>query len=87
MTKYDEFVDYVLDFYGQRGIYEMSPPATLEEVESALRLRKKNANRSLPFDGDSTDREIIRDIILASRGEMLTKLEHAMVLKYKGVKP
>ena len=78
-SKTKEFVDYVLCFYGRRGIYEMVPPATPEEVGSALQKRKSHCE-ALSFCGDSTDRELVRDIILAKRGS--TKLEHRIVLDW-----
>lgn len=58
------FVDYVMSFYGKGGIYDMG--ATEEEVKIALNIRMK-LRQDIEFDGDSFDREIVRDIILAMK--------------------
>ena len=59
-----EFVNYVLDFYGRGGIYDIGMRNV--EVFEALHLRW-NYEPSLPFDGDSVDREIVRDLVLEMR--------------------
>ena len=57
-----EFIDYVFDFYGQDGIYDMQ--ATKEQIATATNIRLKSLKYvKLPFDGDSIDREIIREIL------------------------
>ena len=58
-----EFIDYVFDFYGQDGIYDMQ--ATKEQIATATNIRLKSLKYvKLPFDGDSIDREIIREILI-----------------------
>lgn len=59
-----EFVDYVLSFYGKGGLYDIG--ATEEDVKIALNIRLKT-RQDIEFDGDSFDREIVRDIILAMK--------------------
>lgn len=65
-----EFVDYVMSFYGKGEIYDIG--ATREEVWSATCIRiKRNADMPLngiSFEGDSLDRESVRDLILEMRG-------------------
>ena len=65
-----EFVDYVMSFYGKDGIYDIG--ATRDEVWNATCIRIKiNADMPLngiSFEGDSIDRESVRDIILELRG-------------------
>ena len=65
-----EFVDYVMDFYGECGIYDMKE--TREYVWQATCIRiKRNADmptNGISFEGDSLDREAVRDIILELRG-------------------
>jgi len=61
-----EFVEYVLAFYGAGGIYDFGAEAA--DVEKALDIRLER-RADLPFDGDSLDREIVRDIMLEARGE------------------
>lgn len=55
-----EFIEYVMSFYGDGGIYDMD--ATTEEVEAALTILLKDTENE--FRGDSFDRELIRIIIL-----------------------
>jgi hypothetical protein len=59
-----DFIEYVMSFYGPGEIYDMG--ATREEVKEAVLVRLENTE--LPFDGDSVDRELVRDIILEKRG-------------------
>ena len=59
-----EFIEYVLSFYGKDGIYDIG--ATENDVKVALNIRIKTRS-DIPFDGDSVDRELVRDIILAMK--------------------
>jgi hypothetical protein len=65
-----EFVDYVMSFYGKDEIYDIG--ATREEVWQATCIRikrmKEEPRNGISFEGDSMDREIVRDIILEIRG-------------------
>ena len=59
-----EFIDYGFDFYGQDGIYDMQ--ATKEQIATATNIRLKSLKYvKLPFDGDTIDREIVRDILIS----------------------
>lgn len=55
-----EFIKYVLSFYGPGGLYDFN--ASVDEVKKAIRIRLLNDD--VPFEGDTVDREAIRDIIL-----------------------
>ena len=55
----EKFYDYVLSFYGEGGIYPMQ--ATEDMVIEATR---KYINSGADFEGDSLDREKIRDIMI-----------------------
>ena len=71
-----DFYDYVLSFYGQDGIYDMG--ATLDEVmEATAKYLQSSETR---FEGDSFDREMIRDIMIRDYGLEFTvpkiKLAH-----------
>lgn len=55
-----EFVEYMLDFYGPNGIYDIA--MTEEEVREALPIRLLE-RADLAFDGDTIDREICEHII------------------------
>lgn len=55
-----EFVEYMLDFYGPNGIYDMG--MTEAEVREALPIRLLE-RADLEFDGDTIDREICEHII------------------------
>ena len=75
MMKKEDFINYVLDFYQPGAIYGdfFDNSLTKEEVIKAVDLRIKKSD-DLPFEGDSIDREIVRDIIFNLRGN--TKTEH-----------
>tara|TARA_R100001015_G_C4587100_1_gene142930 strand:+ start:541 stop:831 length:291 start_codon:yes stop_codon:yes gene_type:complete len=62
------FKDYIWSFYGKDvGIYKdfFDNNLTMEEVEKAIEIRLSKIK--LKFDGDSIDREIVRDIIFKLR--------------------
>ena len=54
------FVEYLLDFYGAGGIYDFG--VTEKDILIATGIRM-NERPDLPFEGDSLDREIVRDIM------------------------
>jgi hypothetical protein len=61
--KMTEFYDYVLAFYGPNGIHPMG--ATLTQVKEATKTVKKNLKlEGEQFYGDSSDRELVRDIMM-----------------------
>jgi hypothetical protein len=59
----EDFYSYVLDFYGDDGIYEIG--ATLDMVMEAT---QKYISSGAEFCGDSFDREHVRDIMLRDYG-------------------
>ena len=68
-----DFYDYCLSFYGSDGIYDMN--ATLDMVIEATAKYLKEG--SIPFDGDSVDRENVRDIMMRDYGLVpLEELAH-----------
>lgn len=74
----NNFVEYVMSFYGPQQIYGDFFQNNLkrEEVVAATENRLKMSHP--PFDGDSADREIVRDIIFRVRGKK--DVEHAHLL-------
>ena len=56
------FTQYMLDFYGPRGIYNLG--FTAEQINLATQLYKCRLESGEEFCGDSVDRERVRDIIL-----------------------
>ena len=64
MTDGDKFVDYVMSFYGPGGIYDMG--VTREDIAAATEVYKKESD--IPFDGDTVDRENVRDILIRDFG-------------------
>jgi hypothetical protein len=61
-----DFVNYVYSYYGEGGLYDFG--VTREEIAGATGIRLiKHADTE--FAGDSLDRELVRDIMLAARGE------------------
>ena len=59
-----EFYTYVRSFYGQRGLYPMG--ATLRDIKAATDVYL--AREATDFEGDSMDRENVRDILIAAFG-------------------
>ena len=61
----DNFTNYMLEFYGPNGIYDYG--FTHEQINLATQLYKTRLSVNYPgqeFEGDSVDRERVRDIIL-----------------------
>lgn len=67
MNQFDQFdfETYVLQFYGKGGIYDYG--FLRQDVRKALKIRMEKFPE-IEFGGDSFDRELIRDIVLKSRG-------------------
>ena len=65
-----EFVDYVESFYGDDGIYDLGFKVTREHIWNAtsVYLMRLTAERET-FEGDTVDREIVRDIIIKQENE------------------
>ncbi len=72
-----QFINYVLDFYGQGGIYPLADPViankfverddvfkALEKYKSLLHTAELLQTNYTWGDGDSLDRERVRDILL-----------------------
>ena len=58
----NKFIDYVMSFYGRDEIYDMD--VTREEAKAATGVRMGICKHSgVPFEGDTIDREAVRDII------------------------
>lgn len=72
----NEFIDYVLDFYGVAGVYPMG--VTRDDVLLATGMRLNQCDWGLTneggkfkyegFEGDSIDREAVRDILIERFG-------------------
>jgi len=60
------FTEYMLDFYGPKGIYPFK--FTTTEINIATQLYKTRLPQGREFYGDSIDREAVRDIIFEARG-------------------
>lgn len=75
----DDFVDYVMSFYGEGGVYEefFEGGVTEEEVRKATNQYLKNVAKGFGNwgGGDSTDREIVRNIMFQNRGMQKTSFE------------
>jgi hypothetical protein len=59
----DSFIKYCLQFYGPGGLYDLG--ATPDEIKAALAIRLERD--PFPFEGDTVDRELVRDIITETR--------------------
>jgi hypothetical protein len=60
MNALEKFADYVYRFYGPGGIYDMG--VTKNEIKLATEIRKLR-HPEFEFDGDTIDRELVRDIL------------------------
>lgn len=71
MKDIKEFVNYVFEFYGPNCMYShfFKTPVTKAEIKAATLIRVKTAQ----FEGDSFDREAVRDIMLAARGQFINR--------------
>lgn len=65
MNQMADFADYVLDFYGKLGIYDMG--VKYEDVLVATGIRME-LRKDIEFTGDSLDRELVRDILIERFG-------------------
>ncbi len=61
-----DFIDYCLDFYGPGGIYDYG--FHFSEVCEGM-IKRFQYKPSLDFDGDTVDRELVRDMVLSAREE------------------
>lgn len=71
----NDFAQYVYSFYGQNGLYSgfFKTPVTLERIEQATLTRQSHPKfKDIPFDGDSYDRELVRDIMLREENPVAT---------------
>lgn len=67
-----EFYDYMLSFYGETGIYAkyVGCAFTIKEVkEATVRYLAIPPPHRPEFEGDTVDRERVRDIVLIMRGQ------------------
>lgn len=60
------FFDYVIKFYGSSGLYPTGDPDDKIAMACMSRLAG-NIRPDLAFDGDTTDREIVRDLLFIWR--------------------
>ncbi len=62
-----DFLDYCQDFYDKDRSDSIYPFATEAEIQIAVLAHVTDPNPPIPFDGDTMDREAVRDRILAMR--------------------
>ena len=69
ITNFNEFISYVLSFYGETGIYPENK-RTKEQVSYATLMYLDSLTETRTWgDGDSLDRERVRDIMNNFYGE------------------
>jgi len=66
MSNIVEFTEYMNSFYGPEGVYPSTRTLTVAEVADAV---IQLANGGFKFEGDSIDRERVRDVVF-SKAEM-----------------
>ena len=68
-----EFFNYCYSFYGKGGIFSdmFNGGCTEQELNNAIILRVffPTKHIKIAYEGDSTDREIVRDIMLLARNK------------------
>ena len=68
----EAFIDYCNGFYGPEGLYAAFfalAPLTRADFEQGVRLLLDlRYKQRIPFEGDSMDRESLRDILLVAKG-------------------
>ena len=75
MTNFNEFIDYVLSFYGKDGIYPQNRTKEQVAYATTMYLDACSYYESIGQDnytwgnGDSLDRERVRDIMNSYYGE------------------
>ena len=75
MTNFNEFINYCLDFYGKGGIYDQNRTkeqvayATTVYLDACAYYEENNMPNMTWGDGDSLDRERVRDIMNNYYGE------------------
>lgn len=70
--KIKEFKEYVWSFYQPNEMYGefFEHNLTKEELDKAVKQRTSaKVKKNFPFEGDSIDREIVRDIMFHNRGK------------------
>jgi hypothetical protein len=68
----DWFSDYVASFYDIDRADALYPFATSDELARAIAQHVANPSPLFPFDGDTMDREVVRDIVHANRRAVRT---------------
>ena len=69
MTNFNEFISYVLSFYGETGIYPENK-RTKEQVSYATLMYLDSLTETRTWgEGDSLDRERVRDLMNNFYGE------------------
>lgn len=66
-TSVEDFTEYCREFYSIERSDSLYPFAYEMEIVSAVNAHLTDPNPLFPFDGDSADREAVRDRILAKR--------------------
>jgi len=68
------FVNYCYDWYGKGGIYDHD--ASRSQVKEAVMYYLYNPDRYLEFQGDSMDREQVREVLESKFG--LSEIAYTM---------
>lgn len=72
MRSQAEFLKYVREFYGPKGIYSeffaMNRPQASDYAAAFRTLMALRGKQGIEFDGDSFDRETLRDILFVRMG-------------------
>lgn len=68
----NDFIDYVISFYGPNGIYPMGANRTVvrKATNDLIRICKIKGQE---FCGDSVDRELVRDLLIDKYNLVISK--------------
>ena len=72
MRNAEAFIDYCNGFYGPEGLYgdffALAPLTRADFERGMTALLALRAEQNIPYEGDSMDRESLRDILLVAKG-------------------
>jgi len=71
----NSFIEYVLSFYGHGGIYDYGYMYDEVKLATEIRIARSQMKGATPYEGDSIDREYVRDIVAELRESQLIKGE------------
>ena len=71
-TQLNDFIDYVMGFYGPDGVYPMgaNPDVICKATNDCMKIAEIKGEE---FCGDSIDRELVRDLLISKYNLVISK--------------